>query len=87
MRELIRIPGARIAVRVKDGKLTVAETGPWPVFDFTKDMQVPLTATSDTEFRYEGGDHTRLTFIRDRDGKVSGVVLNPGPSEIRAAKL
>lgn len=45
-----------------------------------------VTATSDTEFRYEGGDHTRLAFVRDEHGKVSGVVLNPGPWEIRATK-
>jgi CubicO group peptidase (beta-lactamase class C family) len=87
VREPIRIPGARIEVRVEDGKLLVAATGRWPVFDFLKDKPVPLTATSGTEFRYDGGDHTRLAFLRDKDGKVSGVVLNPGPSEIRAPKL
>ena len=87
VREPIRIPGARIVVRVEDGKLTVSATGPWPVFDFQKDKPVPVIATSDTEFGYDGGDRTRLAFLRDKDGKVSGVVLNPGPSEIRAAKL
>ena len=83
----IRIPGARIEVRVEDGKLMVAATGRWAVLDFEKDKPVPLTATSDTEFRYEGGDHTRLAFVRDEHGKVSGVVLNPGPWEIRAARF
>jgi hypothetical protein len=46
-----------------------------------------MTATSDTEFRHEGGDHTRLAFVRDQAGKVSGVVLDPGPWEIRATKI
>jgi CubicO group peptidase (beta-lactamase class C family) len=87
VREPVRVPGARIEVRVDDGKLLVAATGRWAVLDFEKDKPVPLTATSDTEFRYEGGDHTRLAFVRDEHGKVSGVVLNPGPSEIRATKL
>jgi hypothetical protein len=87
VRETIRVPGARIEVRVEDGKLVVAATGRWAVLDFEKDNPVPLTPTSDTEFRYEGGDHTRLTFVRDEHGKVSGVVLNPGPWEIRATKL
>ena len=87
VRETIRIPGARIEVRVEDGKLMVAATGRWAVLDFEKDKPVPLTATSDTEFRYEGGDHTRLAFVRDEHGKVSGVVLNPGPWEIRAARF
>ena len=87
VREPVRVPGARIEVRVEDGKLLVAATGRWAVLDFEKDKPMPLTATSDIEFRYEGGDHTRLAFVRDEQGKVSGVVLNPGPSEIRATKL
>jgi CubicO group peptidase (beta-lactamase class C family) len=87
VREAIRIPGARLEVRVEDGKLMVAATGRWPVLDFEKDKPVPLTATSDTEFRYEGGDHTRLAFVRDEHGKVSGVVLNAGPWEIGAARF
>ncbi|MFO1162239.1 MAG: serine hydrolase [Reyranellaceae bacterium] len=87
VREPIRVPGARIVVRVKDGKLLVAATGRWAVLDFEKDKPVPLTATSDTEFFYEGGDHTRLAFVRDERGKVSGVVLDPGPWAIRAARV
>ncbi len=87
VREPVRVAGARIEVRVEDGKLLVAATGRWDVLDFEKGKPAPLTPTSDTEFRGEGGDRARLTFVRDAQGKVSGVVLNPGPSEIRAAKL
>jgi CubicO group peptidase (beta-lactamase class C family) len=87
VREPIRAPGARIQVRVEGGKLVIAATGRWSVLDFEKDKPVPVTATSNTEFRFEGGDHTRLAFVRDPAGKVSGVVLNPGPWEIRAAKV
>jgi hypothetical protein len=64
-----------------------AATGRWSVLDFEKDKPVPVTTTSATEFRFDGGDHTRLAFVRDTTGKVSGVVLNPGPWEIRAAKV
>ncbi len=87
VREPIRVPGARIEVRVEDGKLMVAAKGRWAVLDFDKDKPVPVVATSDTEFRYEGGDQTRLAFVRDPAGKVSGVVLNPGPSEVRGTKV
>ena len=87
VRESIRVPGARIQVRLEDGKLTVAATGEWAVLDFEKGKPVPVIATSDTEFRHEGGDHTRLAFVRDAAGKVSGVVLNSGPWEIKAAKV
>ena len=64
----------------------VAATGRWAVLDFEKDKPVPVGATSDREFRFEGGDRTRLAFVRDKDGKISAV-LNPGPLEIRAAKV
>ena len=87
VREPIRVPGARIQVRVDGGKLEVAATGRWSVLDFEKDKPVPVGATSSTEFRVDGGDHTRLAFVSDSTGKVTGVVLNPGPWEIRAAKV
>ena len=87
VREPVRVPGARIEVRVEDGKLLVAATGRWAVLDFEKGKPVPLVATSDTEFHEEGGEHTRLAFVRDAEGKVVGVVLNPGPWEIRASRL
>ena len=87
VREPIRLPGARIQVRVEDGRLDVAATGRWSVLDFEKDKPVPLQATSNTEFRAEGGDRTRLAFVSDPSGKVTGVVLNPGPWEIKAAKI
>ena len=87
VRKPIRVPGARIQVRVEGGKLEVAATGRWAVLDFEKDKPVPVMATSSTEFRVEGGDHTRLAFVSDSTGKVIGVVLNPGPWEIRAAKI
>ncbi len=86
VREAIRIPGARLQVRVEDGKLMVSAVGKWAVLDFEKDKPVPVVATSDTEFRYEGGDHTRLAFARDQAGKIS-VTLNPGSSAITGTKI
>lgn len=86
-REPIHLPGARIEVRVEGGKLMVAATGRWAVLDFERDKPVPVIATSDTEFRYEGGDHTRVAFVRGEGGKITGVVLNPGPREITASKI
>jgi len=34
------------------------------------------------EFFVDGGDHTRLAFLRDDTGKATGLVLNPGPWQI-----
>ncbi len=87
VREPIRVPGARIRVQVVDGALAVVATGRWAVLDFEKDKPVLVKATSATEFHTDVGDRTRLAFVRDQTGKVSGVVLNPGPWEIKAAKV
>ena len=87
VRELIRLPGARIEVRLRNGELVIAATGPWSVLDFEKDKPIAVRAISGDEFRVDSGDHTRIAFVNDAAGKVSGVVLNPGPWEIRAAKL
>jgi CubicO group peptidase (beta-lactamase class C family) len=84
---IISLPGAQIGVRVSDGKLAVEAIGPWSVFDFEKGKPVPMDAISDTEFQFGGGDHTRLAFIKDAAGKVTGLVLNPGPEQIEARKL
>jgi hypothetical protein len=87
VREAIRVPGARIQVRAEGSTLTVAATGRWAVLDFEKDKPLAVKALSNSEFQFDGGDHTRLAFTKDAAGKVSGVVLNPGPLEIRAAKI
>ena len=86
-REVIRATGARIEVRVGDGALTVTAAGPWSVLDFEKDKPLAVKATSNTEFRVAVGDHTRLAFKSDSAGKVTGVVLNPGPEQIEAQKI
>ena len=34
-----------------------------------------------------GGDHTRIAFITDQSGKVTGAILNPGSREIKGVKV
>jgi hypothetical protein len=87
VREVIRRPGARIEVRLVDGGLAVTAAEPWSVLDFEKGKSVPVKITANGEFRVEGGDHTRLAFVSDQAGKISVLVLNPGPWEIRATKI
>jgi hypothetical protein len=87
VRELIHVPGAQIEVRLMNGELAITATGPWSVLDFEKDKPIAVRAISSGEFRVDSGDHTRIAFVNDAAGKVSGVVLNPGPWEIRAAKM
>jgi hypothetical protein len=42
---------------------------------------MPLVATSSNEFTGDDEDHTRIAFVRNAAGKVSGLILNPGPWE------
>jgi len=87
VREPIRPPGARIEVRVEDGALAIAAKGKWEVLNFEKGKTISARPTSNSEFLVEDDDHTRLAFVRDETGKISGAVLNPGPWQITATKV
>jgi CubicO group peptidase (beta-lactamase class C family) len=86
VREPIRPPGARIEVHVEDGALAIAATGKWAVLNFEKGKNILARPTSGSEFLVDDDDHTRLSFVRDQSGKVSGAILNPGPWQIAATK-
>jgi CubicO group peptidase (beta-lactamase class C family) len=82
-REAVPSHSVVLQVRVADGKLVVEATGGWSILDFDKGKPEPVADLSRDEFHVESGDHTRIAFIRDAAGKVSGAVLNPGPWEQR----
>jgi CubicO group peptidase (beta-lactamase class C family) len=86
-RALIDVAAVELRVHVDAGKLVIETTGPWPVLDFEKGRPVTLQALSNNEFYVDGGDHTRIAFVRNPAGKVSGAVLNPGPWEQQGVKL
>lgn len=86
LREPIRTPGARIEVQVEDGALAITATGKWAVLNFDKGKTILARPTSNNEFVVDDEDRTRLAFVRDQTGKVSGAVLNPGPWQITATK-
>ena len=67
--------------------LVAEATGAWPILEFEKGTATPLVATSADEFTVDGEDHTRIAFVRDAAGKVSGLILNPGPWEQKAAMI
>jgi hypothetical protein len=46
-----------------------------------------VMAASEREFYVDGGDHTRIAFVRDQAGKVSGAVLNPGQWEQKGVRI
>jgi len=85
-RAAIHPPTIILQVQVDAGKLVIEATGAWPILDFEKGKPVVLRAASNEEFYVDGGDHTRIAFVRDSTGKVSGAILDPGPSEQRGSR-
>ena len=79
----IRIQGVELQVKMDAGNLVAEATGPLPILDFEKGKPVRLKAISRNEFYVDDADHTRITFVRDSNGKVASAVLNPGPWEQR----
>jgi len=47
---------------------------------------ISVRALSDREFYVDGGDHTRVAFIDDGSGKITGAILNPGAREIKGVE-
>jgi CubicO group peptidase (beta-lactamase class C family) len=80
-RQPIRPSGAQLEVRVDKEGLAVEAVGPWSVLDFDKGKTIRMNAISASEFQYDSGEHTRLSFAGDR------VVLNPGPWQIEGVRL
>ncbi|MFT4120057.1 serine hydrolase [Bradyrhizobium sp.] len=76
-----------LSLHVAQGKLVAEATGIWPLLEFEKGRMTPFLALSRDEFVADDGDRSRIAFVRDAEGKVSGLVLNSGPSELRAALI
>jgi CubicO group peptidase (beta-lactamase class C family) len=86
-REPIYPEGVELEIRIDAGRLVATATGRWPVLDFETGKPMPLMPGPDDEFHVDGGDHTRLAFTRDPQGKVSGAVLNPGPWQLSGVRI
>ena len=88
VRALIRVAGAGADLQVvnKDGHLLIEASGDLPVLDFEKGAAVPVVPMSSNEFFVDGGDHTRLAFLRDGPGPIR-LVLNPGPWQITGQRI
>jgi CubicO group peptidase (beta-lactamase class C family) len=82
-----RVNAVQLQLRVEQGKLVAEATGVWPILEFEKGKATPLVATSANEFTGDDEDHTRIAFVRDAADKVSGLILNPGPREQKAAMI
>jgi hypothetical protein len=88
---IVRTPPRSRAIElrahVEAGRLVVESAGEWPVLDFDTGKPLAITPEADGVFYLDGGDRTRIAFIRDSTGKVSQAVLNSGPWELRGRRL
>ena len=82
-----RVNTVQLQLRVEQGRLVAEATGVWPILEFEQGRATPLTAISSNEFTVDDEDHSRITFVRDAAGKVSGLILNPGPDVLKAAVI
>jgi CubicO group peptidase (beta-lactamase class C family) len=87
VRAQLRLQGvADLQVVNKDGHLLIETRGDLPVLDFEKGAAIPVVPMSNNEFFVDGGDHTRLAFLRDGAGPMR-LVLNPGPWQIMGQRI
>jgi CubicO group peptidase (beta-lactamase class C family) len=87
VRAQIRLQGAAdLQVVNKDGKLLIKASGDLPILDFEKGAAITVVPMSSNEFFVDGGDHTRLAFLRDGAGPMR-LVLNPGPWQITGQRI
>jgi CubicO group peptidase (beta-lactamase class C family) len=87
VRTPMRSRAIELRAHVEAGRLVVESVGEWPVLDFDKGKPLAMTPEADSMFYLDGGDHTRIAFIRDTTGKVSEAALNSGPWELRGRRL
>jgi PDZ domain len=86
-RESIQPSGAQLEARIEDGRLVINAPGPWPILDFDTRKPIAVQPISYSEFYVDGGDNTRIEFITDQSGKVTGAILNPGPWQIKGFRI
>jgi hypothetical protein len=76
------VPGVQLAIsRGENGALVAQASGSRDVWSFRQKVPFELQAVSPTEFVSTNSRRDRLMFTSD------GVVLNPGPWEMRARRV
>jgi CubicO group peptidase (beta-lactamase class C family) len=86
-RGTVILPGIELTIRLDGGRLLAEATGTWPVLEIEKGRPVELQPLSSTEFSVDSSERTRLAFLGDQAGKVSGITLNPGPFAVNGVKV
>jgi len=77
---------AVLKVRTEQGKLVIEAVGARQVFEFEMGRPIAVVPLSDSAFYVDGRYHTQIAFTKDRSGRVSGVIVNPGPWEQKGVR-
>jgi hypothetical protein len=72
---------------MQDPKLQIEATGDLPILDFEKNAPITVVPLSSNEFFVDGGEHTRIAFVRDGAERPTDFVLNPGPWQITGQRI
>lgn len=83
----IHVPLVELTVRVKNGRLDVEASGPWPILEFERGGSIAASANGRDLFSAESRDRTQIVFQRNVEGKISGMILNPGPQQAVGVRL
>jgi L-aminopeptidase/D-esterase-like protein len=86
VREAIR-RRSLLQVRAEGSSLSVEAISGRRIYEFERSKPLTVIPLSDTEFYVDGRYHTRIAFIKDSSGKVSGATLNPGRWEQKGIKI
>jgi L-aminopeptidase/D-esterase-like protein len=78
-------PKARLSVKVEGSKVVVQSTGEHSVLEF--DKPVAVLPASSTEFYVDSRYRTRIAFLKDSTGHVTGAVVNPGRWEQKGKRI
>jgi CubicO group peptidase (beta-lactamase class C family) len=88
IRARIRLQGAAdLKIVNKDGQLLIEASSDLPLLDFEKGTAIAVVPMSSSEFFVDGGDHTRLAFLREGADATMRLVLNPGPWQITGQRI
>jgi L-aminopeptidase/D-esterase-like protein len=80
-------PEAVLTVTRDEERLVVQATGKRAVYGFTPGEKMEVSPTSAEDFSSTNVRGDRIRFVKDRGGRVTGMLLNPGPWALPARKL
>jgi L-aminopeptidase/D-esterase-like protein len=80
-------PGAELTITREGDRVFAQATGERPVYGFALNDKAELFPTSTTDFLSRNPRADRLRFVNAEGGRITSLVLNPGPWQLPARKI